>query len=255
MKRTSLMLAGLLATAAPASARITKTRPSVSSAGPTDVAPSVWAPLASFVIGGGVEYQVEDEQTEFAFPMLLEYAVSERLGIFIESEYASIDSKSEDVASVSGIGDLETAVDYEFVTERRYRPALGLEGLVRWPTAAAPDLGDPRRDYSLGLIASKDLVLAELAFNLSYTDIGDPEEDDEIEASLACEWHLNPDIDLIAEIASVSYTGGRQARETEATLGIGWNVNAHLVLEQGMVLKDSGEWAVLFGWEWDFGGD
>lgn len=254
MKRTPLILMILAAGMATSAARITKSRPSVSASAPSVTAPSPWAPLAPLVIGSGVEYQSDDEMTEFAFPLSLEYNPTERLGFVIEPEFSTIESKSPDVRSVGGFGDLETAMDYEFVTERRYRPALSAEGRIKWPTASDPDLGEPGRDYSLGLIASKDLVLVELDFNLLYTFIGEAGEEDEIEASLACEWHFNPEFSLIAELVSVSPAGGGNAG-IEGTLGLGWDFSDNLRFEQGIVFHEGGELELVFAWEWNFGGD
>jgi Putative MetA-pathway of phenol degradation len=249
MKRAAIIPIALIATAAPAAARITKTRSAPSPALPADATLSPWAPLAAFIVGGGIDYQTDSQQTEFGFPMLLEWKATERLTLILESEYDVIDSKSPDVSSVSGFGDLETAVDYEIVSERRYRPSLSLEGLVKWPTASDPELGDPGRDYSFGLIANKDLVVVDLGLNLLYTFVGESGQENEIEASLAAEWHLNPDLNLIAEVA----TSG--TNDVEATVGLGWQVGDHLTLEQGVIFKEGGDWELVFGWEWDFGGD
>ena len=247
MKRASIIMAALVAIAAPASARITKTRPPPTSTLPADATLSPWAPLAAFIVGGGIDYQTYSGQTEFGFPMLLEWSATERLTLILEPQYAVIDSESPDVSSVSGFGDLETAVDYEIVSERRYRPSLSLEGLVKWPTASDPDLGEPGRDYSFGLLANKDLVFVDVGLNLLYTFAGDRGRENEIEASLAAEWHLNPYLNLIAEIAN-------SGQEMEGTVGLGWQVHENLTLEQGVVFKEGGAWELVFAWEWDFGG-
>lgn len=249
MKPVFIISAGLIGLTAPAAARITKTRPAPSSALPADATLSPWAPLAAFIVGGGIDYQTDSEQTEFGFPMQLEWNASERLTLILEPEYGVIDSKSPDVSSVSGFGDLETAADYEIVSERRYRPSLSLEGLVKWPTASDPELGDPGRDYSFGLIANKDLVVVDLGLNLLYTFVGERGQENEIEASLAAEWHLNPYLNLIAEVA----TSG--TNDVEATVGLGWQAGDHLTLEQGVIFKEGGDWELVFAWEWDFGGD
>jgi len=256
-----LIVAGLLATALPAAARITRTRPSASSTAYSTPAPSIWAPLSAFVLGAGVDYRSDGEQTEYGFPILLEYNLTEKLKLTLEPEYASIVSQSQDVRSVSGFADLETAVTYEFLRERRYRPALSVEGRIKWPTAEDPDLGDPGRDYTLGLIASKDLVFVELDLNVLYTFIGDREQEDTVELSLAAAWPVNRYVDVIAEVASVTRIGDLRGEEsggrseTEATVGLAWNVSKNLKLEQGIVFKEHGVWEAVFAWEWSFGGD
>ena len=256
--RAAILVAGILLVAAPdGSARITRSRPSASSG----TKPSLLTPFYSLVIGGGVEWQRDREQTEWGFPILLEYNFTEQLKLTIEPAYKSIRAHTPGGRSVSGWGDLETTVDYEFLRERRYRPALSLEGAIRWPTAEDPDLGERGRDYTLGLIASKDFVFLEVDANVLYTFLADREREDLIEVSLAAAWHLNGYVDLIAEVVHVMRTGGRGAAvdedrdETEATVGVAWIVSKFLKLEQGVVFKEHGVWEAVFAWEWSFGGD
>ena len=254
-----LLATGILAAALPASAKIIGTRPSSSSTAPgRDRLTTLLSPLYSMVIGSGVEFQTDNEQTEYGFPMLIEYSYSERLRFTVEPKCVSIIGKTPDVRSVSGLGDLETSVDYEFLRERRYRPALSLEGKIKWPTAAHPDLGDPGIDYTLGLIASKDLVFVELDLNALYTFAGNRAREDEVEISLAAEWPLNHYVALITEVANVTRMGRLRSgsrNEIEATVGLGWQVSKFLKLEQGVVFKERGGWELIFAWEWSFGGD
>jgi hypothetical protein len=265
MKRSHsiLLLAVTLGIACPIESygRIRKTRPPASSNVYPGVTPSPWAAFAPLVLSLGVEYESDAEQTEYGFPISLEYNLTEKLKLILEPTYVSIVPKSADEHSVNGFGDLEAAVDYEFLTERRYRPALAVEGRVKWPTAKDPDLGEPGNDYTFGIIASKDLVFIDLDLNVFYTSVGDVEQEDIVEVSLAAEWHVNRYIDIITEAASAmrakghrSVTGGGR-NETEATLGLGWQVNKNLRFEQGVVLKERGEWELVFSCEWDFGGD
>lgn len=250
---------GLLATAPPSSARITRSRPSPSAApGTPEGVSRLLAPLYSLVIGSGFEYETDDEQTEYGFPILIEYNFSERLKLSLEPQFTSIVGKTADVRSVSGFSDLETLLDYEFLRERRYRPALSVEGGIRWPTAADPELGEPGRDYTLGLIASKDLVFVEVDLNVLYTFVGDRDEKDEVEVALAAGWRVNRYVEIITEVANVTRLGSFRSgtrNETEATVGIGWQVNDYLKFEQGVVFKEHGVWQAVFAWEWSFGGD
>ena len=258
---TALIAVGLLAAAYPASARITRSRSTASSGTLPTPIPSFWTPFYSLVIGGGFEYQRDREQTEYGFPILIEYNFSERFKLTIEPKFSKIVGRTPDVRSVSGFGDLDTTFDYEFLRERRYRPALSVEGKIKWPTAEHPDLGDPGRDYTLGLIASKDLVFVSIDLNVLYTFIGDHSREDDVEVSLATEWHVNGYIDLIAEVANVTRTGSFRApdlgerHETEATVGFAWHVNKFLKFEQGVVFKEHGIWEAVFAWEWSIGGD
>lgn len=260
VRRAVILAMGILAAALPASARITRTRPSPSTTTATPEGISrLLAPLYSLVIGSGFEYETDRELTEYGFPILIEYNFSERLQLTIEPQFTSIVGKTPDVRSVSGFSDLETTLGYEFLRERRYRPALSVTGGVRWPTAADPDLGEPGRDYTLGLIASKDLVFVNLDLNVLYTFIGDHEAKDEVEVALAAGWRVNRYVELITEVTNIRRVGSGldngDRNETEATIGVGWQINQFLKFEQGIVFKERGIWQAVFAWEWSFGGD
>ena len=250
----ALLVAALAVGAPTAGARLKRTRSSASSAA---AAPSLLAPFYSLIIGGGVEHQSDDEQTEWSFPILIEYQFSERITLSIEPVFASIRGKRPDVRSVSGVGDLETTLDYEFLRERRYRPALSVEGKIRWPTADDADLGERGRDYTFGLLASKDLVFLDVDLNALYTFAGDRARADEVELSLAAGCHVTRHVDLIAEVSNVRHLGGMSGErdETEATVGLAWQVSEHLKFEQGIVFKEHGVREVVFAWEWNFGGE
>ncbi len=258
--RCALLVAlGLVGVAFPASAKIIGTRSSSSATAPDRIT-SLLSPLYSIVIGSGIEFQTDKEQSEYGFPMLIEYSYSERLKLTLEPKYVSIVGKTPEVRSIRGFGDLESSVDYEFLRERRYRPALSAEGKIKWPTAAHPDLGDPGFDYTLGLIASKDLVFMEVDLNVLYTFAGNREREDEVEVSVAAEWPLSHylNVSLIAEVANVTRVGRLRSgsrNEIEGTIGLGWQVSKFLRFEQGFVLKERGAWEVIFAWEWSFGGD
>lgn len=258
----TLIFVGFLTSVLPASARITRSRSSASSGLTVPGGkPSLLTPFYSLVFGSGIEYQRDREQTEYGFPILIEYNFSERLKLTLEPKFARILGRTPDVRSVSGFADLETTVEYEFLRERRYRPALSILGRIKWPTAEDPDLGDPGRDYTLGLIASKDLVFVNIDLNALYTFTGDREKNDNVEISLATEWKLNTYLGLIAEVANVSQMGSFRDRslgdrhETEATVGLAWRVSKFLKLEQGIVFKEHGVWEAVFAWEWSLGGD
>jgi len=255
----ALIAVGVGVAVVPASARITRSRSSPYSN--LDVlleTPWYQAPLYSLLVGGGFEYQTDSDQTEYGFPLLIEYNFTEQFKLTLEPVFTDIVGKKPDVQSVSGFGDLETTAEYEFLSERRYRPSLSFEGAIRWPTAADPDLGDPGRDYSLGLIASKDFVFMDIDLNVLYTFIGGHDLADTVEISLATTWRINHELDLIVEVADVSRVGmliDEHRNEMEATVGLSWQINPFLKLEQGIVFKEAGQWEAVFAWEWSIGGD
>jgi hypothetical protein len=205
-------------------------------------------------LGGGFEFETDADRSEFAFPFLAEYNLTQTLRAALEPALVYIDFKDANEASVGGWGDFETSLQWEFLRERRYRPALTLEGIVKWPTAAPSELGEPGRDDTLGLIASKDLVYAEVDLALHYTFVGDEAAPDNMELTLAGEWPVNHRLSVLMEsVASIETTGGRA--DVECTAGLAWRVSSYLKLESGGAVRSDGTWQVLFAWEWNFAGE
>jgi len=147
-------------------------------------------------------------------------------------------------------------------------------GLIKWPTATNQDIGTRNRDYSLGLIASKDLVLVDLDLNVLYTFVGDPELEDTLELSLAQEWPLNRfislPVDFIGEVVNTIGTGGVRGQpgtlsglggasgggnETEGTIGFAYHVSKFLKLEAGILLRSDLSKQVVCAWEYNFAGE
>jgi hypothetical protein len=243
-----------------ASARILHTRSTPS---------ETWNPWLPLTIGSGVEFETDKDQSQYDFPMLLEYNFSQTLKFSVEPNVTYIVAKAKDVRTVVGFADLETSVEYEFVRERRYRPGLTALGTIRWPTSTDPDIGDPGHDYSLGLIASKDLVFVDLDLTALYTFVGDSKAEDVLELSLAAEWHLNHFFDLEAEVVHSFGTGGIRGRAgtiagvgggkgadlTEGTLGVAYHISKRLKVEVGGIVRSDNTWQIVFAWEWSFTGD
>ena len=193
------------------------------------------------------------------------------LKLSLEPSYVLV--RKRNGGSIEGPGDLETALTCEFPTERRYRPGLALEGVVKWPTARRGDLGTGKSDYSLGAIVSKEFVPFDLDLNAVYTFVGSPPGvnlQNTFEASLAVEWHLTPVLDLLAEAVTSGGTGARfhsgtlggfgniggpeqGQSESEVTLGLAKHLSERLKLEAGMIVKSGGSWQTVAGWEFDFG--
>ena len=261
---TLLVLTGMVLATQPVCARILKTKHTAS---------ATWSPWSAFLIGSGLEFQTDSKESEYDYPLLLEYNFTERLKLSIEPNFVHIAAKSKDVRTVSGLGDLETSVEYEFLRERRYRPALSAQGLIKWPTATDPDIGTPGRDYSLGLIASKDFVYFDVDLNVLYTFVGDTGQKDNLQIALAAEWPLNHRFDVIAEVVTtigsgrirgqpgtiVGVGGANEGQgagaKTEGTLGFAWHAKRYLKFEQGVIHKSDHSWQFVVAWEWNFGGN
>ena len=259
-----LLAVGCLVCPSPAGARILKTRRVGQSGRPL-----------SLTVGSGFEYEKDGEESEYGFPFLAEYGLTNIIKLRAEPSYILI--RKQDGGSISGPGDLETAITFELPTERRHRPGLALEGLVKWPTARKGDLGTGKTDYTFGAIVSKEFVQCDAEVNAAYTWTGDPPGlslKDTFEASAAIEWHLNGRLDLMGEAVTASGAGGRfrvrnsalggafaniggpqqGQTESEFTLGIAEKSGEFLKFEQGVVIKSGGAYQLVFAWEWDFAG-
>lgn len=261
--RAVFVIAAALAIAAtPSSARLLKTRQPGQRAGPLQ-----------FTVGSGFEYETDGEESEYGLPFLAEYGFAGGLKLALQPSAVWIHKKRG--ASLSGLGDFESTLTWELPTERRTRPGLALEGTVKWPTARRGELGTGERDITLGVLVGKELVACNLELNAGYTLMGDPpgaDLQDVLEFALATEYHLRPELDLLAEVVTASGAGGRRKtagslsgfgniggpeqgqRETEATLGLARTFNAFLKLELGGVIKSGGSVQAVVAWEWDFGG-
>jgi hypothetical protein len=257
----SLLLSGLLGAATPAAAKILKTR-----------RPDEYRELA-LTLGSGFEYETDSEESEYGFPFLAEYGFTKELKLSVEPSLVLLRKKQG--GSTGGMGDLETAITCEFPTERRYRPCLALEGVIKWPTARRGDLGTGKTDFSIGAIVSKELVPVDLELNGVYTFIGRPPGvplQNTFEVSAAAEWHLTPGLDVEVEMVTSAGAGGRFHRplgglggfgniggpeqgqsESEGTLGLAEKLTERFKLEEGLVLKSGGSFQLVIGWEYDFG--
>jgi len=253
----ALAAAGILGTYAPASAKIVKTRR--------------FHELA-LVVGSGIEYQSDSDQTEYGFPFLLEYGPSDALKLAVEPSYVRIRDKVAG-RTISGIGDLETTVAWEFLSMRRNRPSLAVEGTVKWPTAKKDGIGTGKTDYSIGALLSKEFVHVDLDLEAIYTFVGSPpgvQLQNTNEVSMAAEWHLSDFLDVVGEVLTAGGSGGIRGqsgtiggfgglgaselggRESEGTLGLAEHLTDHLKLEEGLIYKSDGSWQAVAAWELDF---
>ena len=251
----------MLATGSGASARILRTKSSPS---------ETWDPWFPLTIGGGVEFETNSDQSQYEFPFLLEYNFTETLKLTVEPIVTHIAAKAKDVHTLTGTGDLETSLEYEFLRQRRYQPALTAEAMIRWPTHTDRDIGISGRDYSLGLLASKDLVFFNLDLSALYTLGGARQGQNTLEVALAAEVPLNHFFDLEAEVVHAFGAGGIRGQPgtisgvgteatgsdlTQGTFGVAWHISKRLKIEQGAIFQGDGTWQIVFAWEWSFSGD
>jgi hypothetical protein len=230
-------------------------------------ASSYWSRMP-LVIGLAYEFDIDEEQAVSDFPLLIEYNLAEWFQIVIEPNLVYEKSRVQYLKTNKGLGDLETRFELEFVTERRYRPAMSLEGGVKWPTASSADIGSAGRDYTAGLIVSKDFVFVDVDFNSSYTYSGDPLIQSKIEISAATHVEIGPRVELEGEIMQAIGLGPVVERssgisrlhggltETAATVAVAEHlINHHLKVEEGATFFNDLSWQVIFGLEWSFAGE
>lgn len=258
-----LVASGLLASAAPASAQIVSaSREGASSSGLGGL---------RLVLGAGAEFSSDSEETDIEYPVTLEYNVTEQFKLIVESSYATLRPKAKDELSSNSMGDLETFIEAEVISERRYRPALTIESGIKWPTADAPDFGTGERDYAFGLVASKDFVTWDVDLGGTYTWVGSPpgqNMQNVFELSLASEVQLSHVFSVVGEgvytfggATTFRRGGGLGGTLTESgggfeyALGLDQKLGRHLQLEEGVVIQPDGAWQGVIFAEWDFVGD
>ncbi len=217
-------------------------------------ASSVVLPL---VLGGGLEFETDSEHTQYDFPLSLQYSFTETFQLNIESAFTHVQGSGPGVSTASGLDDIETSLEYEFLRERRYSPSLTALGGARWPTATNQDIGAPGTDYIFGLIATKEINRFEVDFNAIYTESGDPGQQSILELPLALEYKVSHVFSLAAEIGPTLDMGGggNSGSQTELTLGGIWHTSPFWTLESGVILRDDSSWQLVIGWEYSFAGD
>src|SRR5580765_5902762 len=65
-----------------------------------------WSPLLPLTVGGGFEFQTDHGETEYNFPLLLEYNFTEYVKVSLEPNVIYLENQGQHSA---GFGDLETS--------------------------------------------------------------------------------------------------------------------------------------------------
>lgn len=215
---------------------------------------SVTLPL---VIAVGLEYETDQDQSQIDAPLALQYSFSETFQASIETSATQIRTKGEQSGTVTGLDDIETNLEYEFLRERRYRPSLAAFGGIKWSTSTQPDIGTPGTEYAAGLVATKEFDYFELDLNAIYTFSGDPELQDILEIPVAIDVQLNHYFSIALEIAPTLDMGGggEGSAQTEYTLGCLWRASEFSTIEGGVTVRDDSSWQILLGWEFSLAGE
>jgi hypothetical protein len=148
------------------------------------------------------EYHASKEIKEKSLELGIIYGLSSRLQLEIVSTiYTSVYSTLDPYAE--GFGDIEAALFYLLVKEKKQIPAIALEGEVKIPTAKDTILGTQKFDYSAILIASKKFGKLDAHLNIGYTFVGQPTEmelQNIFSVSAAGEYELSEKFELVAEV-------------------------------------------------------
>jgi hypothetical protein len=248
----------LFAVTVPAAAKILKTVQQ-----PTESAEHV------LIVGSGLDFHSDSDETEYDFPFLLEYGFSENVKCSVEPNYILLNRKHE--RSERGFGELETSVSWDALDEENKRPGLSLLGLIKWPTASSRELGTGETDYTLGLSAGKEFSRWNSDLNLLYTFVGSPPGvalQNSLEIILSGEWSCSEMFSLMAEIGTIDGAGrshgqsgtiqglaGREeGSERSLTFGVAEHLGEVVKLEEGCTVLSDGSWQVVLGWEFAIGG-
>lgn len=152
------------------------------------------------------EYQRSGEGTEHALPFAVEYGVTDRVALLVEPVvYTSIRARAG--TSATGLGDLETTLQYLAWPERGRRPGIALAGEVKFPTAHNASIGTGRADFTPYLIVTKAVFGLDVHANVGYSFVGKPPgtpAQNTINFAFAIDRHVSRRFDLLAEVLSTT---------------------------------------------------
>ena len=156
------------------------------------------------------EYLTSSEEKANAFPVVLEYGVTDRLRLKIEPTlFASVRPKG--AAHGNGFGVTEVILTYLVAEENGGRPALALAGELVIPTNKNPLLGSGSTDFRIFGILSKQVGNVDIHSNVGFTKAGrfqGTKNPNAIDYSLAAEVKLHPKWSLTTEVTGETLTGG-----------------------------------------------
>lgn len=159
------------------------------------------------------EYQTARDGSELALPLEFEYGLTDRLEIAIEPVvFTKINPKTG--AGASGFGDTEITLTYLLFDETNQIPAIAIAGEVKIPTTKDPLIGTGANDYRAFGILSKRFGPYDVHFNLGYTFVGQTSGgsyNDIIDASVAVQYELTPQVSLVGEVLANTSAGGNES--------------------------------------------
>lgn len=201
----ALVVAVLLAIAAPAGAQILETE-------------TARIPLPGHLaFGTGYEFQTSAAGTEHAVPIAVELGVTNRFSLLVEPVlYTAIRPKGG--PNATGIGDIEVTGTLVAVPEGIRRPAIAFAGEVKIPSARDVYIGTTKTDYAGYLVASKRMGRFDTHANIGYTIVGQPTGirlNNIVNGALAADFRASPATLLFGEV--LAHTGATSDAETVGT--------------------------------------
>ncbi|MCU1348071.1 MAG: uncharacterized protein JWO56_1101 [Acidobacteria bacterium] len=180
-------------------------------------------PAGTFKIEAAAEFQTSKEGTERAFPLVFEYAFTDRTELTVEPVFGT-SIRPKHAPSASGAGDIEVTLTHLFLPESGSLPAFAGAGEVKLPTAKNRLIGTGKTDFTAWAIASKRLGALDLHANLGYTVVGKPSGTNLhniVDYAIAEEYHVSPQVDVVGELlGNTSATGEGAEGSTSGGVGL-----------------------------------
>jgi hypothetical protein len=190
-----------------------------------------------FQVEGGFDFTRQDNHDKEYFPSLtLTYGLFERMDIGIGTGYLFIDPAEG--KKVDGFSDTPLKVKYRFLDQKDWIPSFSVSGTLITPTASkSKGLGSGKVDFNINTIFTWNLSKRfQLHTNLGYTFIGDNQENDELNFSIAGQFVLTEKWALVGEIFGLNkFNGNKRDDPISGLVGIQYTLIPDiLVLDAGV---------------------
>ncbi len=213
------------------------------------------------------EYQTSSDGQELAFPLVIEYSITNDLEIMIEPvPFTAIVPSSGEKAQ--GLGDTEITGTLRFFKETEYLPDMALALELKYPTAKNALIGTGQTDYTGYFIMSKFFGPVDVHLNLGYSNLGRvpgiPMKDT-FDYGVAAEWFINKQFDLVGEVvgntaatseslveSGTAVTPEIAGGEVVGMVGMRWHLNKGLSLCLGVTYDNNNAVLIRPGLTWVF---
>jgi hypothetical protein len=211
-----------------------------------------------FQVEAGFDFTRQDNHDKEYFPSLtLTYGLFERMDIAIGSGYLFIDPAEG--KKVNGFSNTPLRVKYRFLDQKDWIPSFAVSGTLITPTASkSKGLGSGKVDFNINTIFTWSLSKRwQLYTNLGYTFIGDNQENDELNFSIAGQFVLSEKWALVGEIRGVNnFNGNKRDDPISGLVGIQYILlTDKLVLDAGVQIgmnKSAPDFRVTTGFTFFF---